>query len=175
MIGGGCGCGCGLGCGCDHGGERPCGVCRDFRGRLAFKLGSDTVRAVMVEWLQANASAWPYRVVGLIPGVSGKEEGVGKKDKKKKKGGKKGSKKSQKPQQGAPRVPPVQKQGQPCDSPAFHLRWAWLRQRGEKEGTIERVLAYNRMTGLSQDERELPKQFQKSIRPLQVGTVSFAY
>lgn len=74
---------------------------KDFRGRLAFKLGSDTVRAVMVEWLQANASAWPYRVVGLIPGVSGKEEGAGKKDKKKK-GGKKGSKKSQKPQQGAP-------------------------------------------------------------------------
>ena len=74
----------------------PAGLCvvialsvRDLRGRMAYTVGNDAVKAAITAYAQSNAHLWPYRVVGVIPGVTTKAK-AGKDKKKSKKSKKKG-------------------------------------------------------------------------------------
>ena len=49
---------------CDH------DTHRDFAGRLAFKLAPRDLQDEMREYIQTHQHVWPYKVCGVIPGVS---------------------------------------------------------------------------------------------------------
>ncbi len=114
--------------------------CRDIRGRLAFKLGSDVVQAGMVGWLQSHADLWPYyRAQGVIPGVGvggGPKAKKDKKDKKKKRG--KG-KQQQQQQQASGVAAPAPASAGPVDDDEAVLEAAAVESAGIRALAVRRA------------------------------------